>query len=114
MGRVREKDDDQMVINYTFQDEWYFDHSVCYGEMILNPKTKTVVRHSLKDKYDECFTPSPSVIFGIFDNTEEQHQLWWSRTVAYEEPSNEKYDRIEWVEDVNVIPWTENEHKWGS
>ena len=67
MGRVREKNDEQMVINYTFQEEWHFGHSVCYGVMILNPKIKTVLRYSLKDKYDDCFTPSPSVIFGFFD-----------------------------------------------
>lgn len=114
MGRVREKNDEQMVINYTFQDEWYFGHSVCYGVMILNPKIKTVLRYSLKDKYGDYFTPSPSVIFGFFDNVEDQTQLWWNRAVAYEEPSNEKYDRVEWIEDINVVPWTENEHKWGA
>ena len=114
MGSVREKNNDRMLIDYTFQDEWYFGHSVCYGMMDLNPKTKTVFCYSLKDKYDECFTPHVSSIFGAFDDAEKQEFIdYWIRESDKNPKSstkwmNDRYSSAEWVDDKRIVPWTEN------
>jgi len=107
-GSVREKNEDQMMINYTFQKEYYFGHcvwhSVCYGVMIIESKTKTVLRYSLKDKYDDFFTPTPSAIFGTFNDAEQQECLAWNWRVSEEGPSDEN-DSAEWEDEG--LPWTE-------
>jgi len=106
-GSVRERTENQMTINYNYHDEWYFGHNMCYGVMVLEPKTKTVLCYSLKDKYDNYFTPSPITIFGAFNNAEKQDELAWS-AITTEEPSNEKYDKAEWMID-SEFPWTEQD-----
>jgi len=96
-GSAREIINDEVLeINYTFQEETYYSHDVCYGVMGLNVETKEVLYYSLHDKYDNEFTPSDDYIVDIFNGGDPQH-LIWSAWYDEQEPDHEYYDRAAWI-----------------
>lgn len=94
-GSVREKNDQELEINYTYQEEWDYGHSVCYGMIRLDMENRRVLRYSLHDKYDDCFEPSADSMFGTFNECDHIIlDIWYDD----QEPDYEYYLRAEWVD----------------
>jgi len=110
-GSVREKNDQELEINYTYQSEWYYGHSVCYGVIHLDMEDRRVICYSLCDRYGDCFTPSTDSIFGTFNEGEFKH-ITWNIWHDEREPDHGYYDQAEWVgkneEDEEDDEWVDD------
>ncbi len=95
-GSVRRKEGRELEINYIFQEESFYFHNVCYGVMILDVESRTILCYSLHDKYDNCFEPSANSMFETFNEGDSAH-ICWKKWSSDSNLDNGYYDQAEWV-----------------